>query len=244
MTSRTYRVAAAALIDQIDRALCGAEGEPHRAAVKSAIVGACRRLGCRGYSPLEWSPEHLRHELSEDNVIEAWLLAKLRTGIRAVVTRATPADADVTGAMGGDGWRSRGPRLWEADDERTVGATVACAYERAVAEAGIAQWGDMLDAATGEIVAWDTLKGRIGDTTTNNAAYRRVRAHLETTCGGQWRAWKADAAAAAATGASAPQGRTAWGSRGVRRKGAAAGDETWEYTSVKAARRAPASFGG
>ena len=29
-----YRVAAAALIDQIDRALCGAEGEPHRAAVK------------------------------------------------------------------------------------------------------------------------------------------------------------------------------------------------------------------
>ena len=50
-----YRVAAAALIDQIDRALCGAEGEPHRAAVKSAIVGACRRLGCRGYSPLEWS---------------------------------------------------------------------------------------------------------------------------------------------------------------------------------------------
>ena len=116
-----YRVAAAAVIDQIDRALCGAEGEPHRAAVKSAIVGACRRLGCRGYSPLEWSPEHLRHELSEDNVIEAWLLAKLRTGIRAVVTRATPADADVTGAMGGDGWRSRGPRLWEADDERTVG---------------------------------------------------------------------------------------------------------------------------
>eukprot|EP00966_Prymnesium_polylepis_P138135 3191991-Prymnesium_polylepis.1 len=38
-----------------------------------------------------------------------------------------------------------------ADDERTVGATVACAYERVVAEAGIAQWGDMLDAATGEI---------------------------------------------------------------------------------------------
>mmetsp|Transcript_58631 Transcript_58631/g.154055 ORF Transcript_58631/g.154055 Transcript_58631/m.154055 type:complete len:227 (-) Transcript_58631:21-701(-) len=76
-----YRVAAAALIDQIDRALCGAEGEPHRAAVKSAIVGTCRRLGCRGYSPLEWTPEHLRDELSEDNVIEAWLLAK-RSGRR------------------------------------------------------------------------------------------------------------------------------------------------------------------
>eukprot|EP00966_Prymnesium_polylepis_P158380 3661201-Prymnesium_polylepis.1 len=65
----------------------------------------------------------------------------------------------------------------------------------------------MLDAATGEIVAWDTLKGRIGDTTANNAAYRRVRAHLEETCGAQWRAWRASAATAA-TGAGAPQGRT------------------------------------
>ena len=39
-----YRVAAAALVDQIDRALCGRDGEPHRAAVKSAIVSTCTRL--------------------------------------------------------------------------------------------------------------------------------------------------------------------------------------------------------
>ena len=82
--------------------------------------------------------------------------------------------ADVTGVMGGDGWRSNGPRLWEADEERTVGATVACAYERAAAEAGIAQWGDMLDAATGEIIACDAVRGRIGDTTANHAAYLTV----------------------------------------------------------------------
>jgi hypothetical protein len=43
-----YRMAAAALVDQVDRAMCGAEGEPHRAAGKSAMRQVSWRLGCRG----------------------------------------------------------------------------------------------------------------------------------------------------------------------------------------------------
>eukprot|EP00966_Prymnesium_polylepis_P226466 5238721-Prymnesium_polylepis.2 len=68
----------------------------------------------------------------------------------------------------------------------------------------------MLDAATGEIIAWDTMRGRIGDTTANHAAYRRVRAHLETTCSEQWRVWKASAA-----GGSSDGGKRATGPNGV-----------------------------
>eukprot|EP00966_Prymnesium_polylepis_P061969 1437961-Prymnesium_polylepis.1 len=42
---------------------------------------------------------------------------------------------------------------------------------------------------TGEVVTWGARKKKVGDTTANHAAYRRVRAHLETTCGGQWQTW-------------------------------------------------------
>ena len=45
-------------------------------------------LGCRDESPLTWHPTHLQEQLSEDSVVEAWLLAKLRTGRRGVRTGA------------------------------------------------------------------------------------------------------------------------------------------------------------
>ena len=96
----------------------------------------------------------------------------------------------------------------------------------------------------GGVVTWDTLKKKVGDTTANHAAYRRVRAHLETTCGGKWQTWATGTNAAAAAGTNAQQGRNGWGARGVRRAGAAEDDDTWEYTNVQAARRAPGSFGG
>ena len=83
-----YQVAAAAFISQIDRALRGGEGEPHRVAVEEEIKRTCERLGCCQESPLTWEPRHLEEQLSEDRMIEAWLLFKMRTGIRGIETGA------------------------------------------------------------------------------------------------------------------------------------------------------------
>ena len=41
-----YTYAAAALIDQVDRALSAVEGEPARVAVESSLAHTLRRLGC------------------------------------------------------------------------------------------------------------------------------------------------------------------------------------------------------
>ena len=43
-----YRVAAGALIAQIDRVLSGDDGEPQREAARSAVTEKCKQLGCRG----------------------------------------------------------------------------------------------------------------------------------------------------------------------------------------------------
>ena len=51
-----YTYAAAALIDQVDRALSAVEGEPARVAVESSLAHTLRRLGCRSDNPLGWKP--------------------------------------------------------------------------------------------------------------------------------------------------------------------------------------------
>ena len=48
----TNTYAAAALIDQVDRALSAVEGEPARVAVESSLAHTLRRLGCRSDNPL------------------------------------------------------------------------------------------------------------------------------------------------------------------------------------------------
>ena len=119
------------------------------------------------------------HALDEDNIIEAWILAKMRAGVRAHATVASPTDLDVTGPIGGIEWRARGPRLWETDKMDGIGITYECAYERRLAEAGIAQWADITDPETGQIKEWAAVKGEIGaDTNANRDAYNRVRAHV------------------------------------------------------------------
>eukprot|EP00965_Chrysotila_dentata_P051128 1694947-Pleurochrysis_carterae.AAC.2 len=54
-----YGVAAAAYCDQIDRALCAPPERMDHINVAEALAETCYRLGCRGRSPLEWSPKHL-----------------------------------------------------------------------------------------------------------------------------------------------------------------------------------------
>ena len=69
-----YPQAQAALIDQFDRALCGAEGQPHLTAVTSAVALHFVRLGYRptaeAPTPLDWWPTHLLQDgaLCEDSI--------------------------------------------------------------------------------------------------------------------------------------------------------------------------------
>ena len=60
----TYTHAAAALVDQIDRAMAGGQGEPARVAVESAMAATLMRLGCRTDDPVGWEPTWLADELS------------------------------------------------------------------------------------------------------------------------------------------------------------------------------------
>eukprot|EP00965_Chrysotila_dentata_P053668 1780488-Pleurochrysis_carterae.AAC.2 len=53
-----YGVAAAAYCDQTDRALCGQPGRMDHITVAEALAETCYKLGCRGVTPLEWSPTH------------------------------------------------------------------------------------------------------------------------------------------------------------------------------------------
>ena len=63
-------------------ALSGSEGEPARVVVSERIAETCRRLGCIE-APLTWMPPE-DMALSEDNMVEAWLLAKRSAGMRGV----------------------------------------------------------------------------------------------------------------------------------------------------------------
>ena len=77
-----YVYAAAAILDQFDRNLCAPADAPGRVAVESAIAQTCTQLGCRRGHPLEWHPEDLLGELDSSLLVEAWLEAKIRLGIR------------------------------------------------------------------------------------------------------------------------------------------------------------------
>eukprot|EP00966_Prymnesium_polylepis_P286746 6623345-Prymnesium_polylepis.1 len=93
-------------------------------------------------------------ELDEDDTMEAWMLARMRTGLRTAAT-ACNGDEDIIGEMGGPGWRRRGPRLWEEDKMAGVGATRACKFMRWMAARGVAQWGDVTDSRDGTVMPWD-----------------------------------------------------------------------------------------
>eukprot|EP00965_Chrysotila_dentata_P081853 2701629-Pleurochrysis_carterae.AAC.1 len=49
--------------------------------VAEALAETCYRLGCRGKSPLKWSPKHLLEELDETRMMEAYDKYKSILGI-------------------------------------------------------------------------------------------------------------------------------------------------------------------
>eukprot|EP00965_Chrysotila_dentata_P261087 6214132-Pleurochrysis_carterae.AAC.7 len=82
-----YGVAAAAYCDQVDRPLCGSTERMANINVAEALAETCYKVGCRGRSPLEWSPMHLLEELDETRVMEAYIKYKLVLGIEGTQTK-------------------------------------------------------------------------------------------------------------------------------------------------------------
>ena len=116
-----YTYAAAALIDQVDRALSAVEGEPARVAVEGSLAHTLRRLGCRSDNPLGWKPSwDWERELSDDLMIEAYLNAKWRCGVETVTTGDSGMGGEQEGPLRPEAWRTTesqkrvlGPLLFE-----------------------------------------------------------------------------------------------------------------------------------
>ena len=246
-----YRVAAAALMAQVDRALSGADGEPQRAAVQSAIVETCKRLGCRGESPLTWEPAHVH--LDENNLIEAWLLAKRRTRMRAVRT-ATPEHEQMIAKLArddtwADGYAS-GPMLWESGglwgrDGRLGRPSVAHPHARRLAAAGIVHWADVTDGTTGELLQWGALRTRHGVEKLAGAAahreYTRLCKMVRDVGGPNAATWETWRQRVRSEGAMKRRQDTRGEARGVRDGGGEA--DVWAYRRIVTKRRAPRSVG-
>eukprot|EP00965_Chrysotila_dentata_P135854 4491019-Pleurochrysis_carterae.AAC.1 len=146
-----YGVAAAAYCDQIDRALCAPPERMDHINVAEALAETCYRLGCRGSSPLEWSPKHLLEELDETRMLEAFIKYKLILNIEGIQTKGTVHEALSKKRWGNT--QPRTPRLWEEDElntyERKI-KTKQITFHRALAEIGIAGWADIYDNKTRE----------------------------------------------------------------------------------------------
>ena len=92
-----YQHAVAALAAQFDEALHARRGSPERIAMWAHVRNEYERLGWNGEGHmLEWHPEWVENQLSEDRIVQAWLLGRLRTGVRI-----TGRSGDVEGRGGG-----------------------------------------------------------------------------------------------------------------------------------------------
>ena len=111
-----YQYAAAVLADEIERILNSDADTPAKMAVEAHMRATCVRWGWTGRQDFrKWKPTHLEKLLSEDMIGEAWLLAKIRTGISTETNREHDKGVD----------EREGPPLWE-QDERTEWRTQAC----------------------------------------------------------------------------------------------------------------------
>ena len=235
--------AAAALCDQIDRALCGPKGSPARVAVEDALAETCARLGCRGVHPLEWQPEHLldaKDGLSEELLIENYLRARIHLGMRG---KLTAGGTEREGPLGVERWHMSpadrlrvGPLLWEVTRGGEWDSNGRrCTFSRALAAAGVATWLDVTDPATGNWRKWVDMQREFGFKDAQGRAcddYAKLKAELDADGWAVTRdKWRADISARATPQAPAEDWR-AWRAR------------EWNVKQVVAARRAPECRGG
>ena len=123
---------------------------------------------------------------------------------------------------------------------------VGCGFERGLAAVGVAQWADGTDPVTGLLIReWRDAAGRLGGHPYDHALtvqWGRMVQHMERHNGRALARWAADVQ-------GRPRGWDAHVVYGVpelrRTHGVAEADgERWQYTAVRAARRAPQSLGG
>ena len=182
----TYGITTASYMDQIDRALCGLDGEPHARAVADMIASTCWRLGCRDEHPLEWHPVHAYDALNEDMMIEAWLKMKIRMEIRSERTnrRLNGPLSDYKWCVDKTTRECKGPMLWEKGTGKTVIQDAQqCPYEKALANEGIIWWTDVTNAQTGEWKRWSELRRELDCPATGRIAeaYKRTLQCLTST---------------------------------------------------------------
>ena len=181
--THAYQIAASAFIDQIDRMINSDANTPAREVATAHLAAGCWKLGCRVH-PLEWWPTHLMDQLGEDKLVEAWLLYRMRAGVRSKL-----AAGELKGtAMEQARWaaseaemRARGPALWEG-----VGAAL---FDRSIAELGVACWRDVTDA-NGQWMSWAEFRSAYQASPNMEDAYRRLYSHVDHDLrAAEWKAW-------------------------------------------------------
>ena len=133
-----------------------------RVAVESALAATCWRLGCRVESPYEWWPEHLVDSLSEDMMMEAWILMRIRSQMRSVRSgqRIEGPTADARFCVTREERMRRGPLLWERD--AVWPDATAVTYQKRLATRGVVWWEDMWSDECDDWCEWNEARERYG----------------------------------------------------------------------------------
>jgi hypothetical protein len=142
-----YEAVTATLFAQVDEIIGSGNDAPARKAFLAVLMQVAYKLGCREVDPLTWLPTHLEEHLSQDCLVEAWLLAKVRTKVEAGRTEGVMEEG------WDERWRTngRGRKIWE--DGRSVGHIAM-----QLVSAGLVQWGDYTDG--GDWMGWERARGK------------------------------------------------------------------------------------
>ena len=228
-----YQHAVAALSAQFDECLHAQEGSPEREAIWAHVRNEYIKLGWDGRGRmLEWHPTWLEDQLSEDGVVQAWLLGRLRTGLEIRVSDGGEAGAVRTREDG------RGPALWGEGAKMYAEYT---AGSKRLAAKGVSTWADVTNRAGGarwrtwpEMQrAFDGLKGAA-----DRESYEQLRSHLQAYEAGVGREAVSEWRRKVQAGETAVARVEELVERGRR------GDGKWVYRRIKAARRTAKSLGG
>ena len=238
-----YAYAAAALCDQVERALEAGEGSAAKAVVEAELANTCARLGCRDEHPLEWRVAHLMEgpgRLRDEVTMEAYLRTRERMRMRGRLTRGAYM---AEGPLRVDAWemteeeRERvGPKLWEDTRRGCWRGAGKCAFARGLAAAGVATWGDVSNAR-GEWCTWGEIRVRWGIQRGEARVKKEYAALIEELKKEQREEW-------------VERWREQRGRGGEEREAGEEGeqwaweDKVWEVEEVRAARRAPECVGG
>jgi GNAT superfamily N-acetyltransferase len=183
--THAYAYAAAAIVDQVHRALEGATETPARIATEAALAETCWRLACRNVHPMEWNPHHLLdgpEGLNDDLVMEAYLRARTYLRLRGRLIRGVTEGplASRKWQWGAERESIEGPKLFEATEGEWDTNGKKCAFSRALAKLGIATWRDILDR-NGEVKSWSEIKKVFGTVCAarEQEELRRVKKELQ-----------------------------------------------------------------